>query len=101
MLELLRRAFVQRGDGSFVASALGSHLIFRMKAWPSLPAAGRTAEVYRMLSVMSSRPVSRKWLLSHCTMTPRELDALLRKLTAEGAVEVIDPSGFSPSHSPA
>ena len=37
--------------------------IFRMKSWPDLPEAGRTAEIYRMLSVMSSQPVSRRWLV--------------------------------------
>lgn len=100
MLELLRRSFVQRGGSSVGRAGLGSHLIFRLKAWPSLPEAGRTAEIYRMLSVMSSQPVNRPWLLSRCTMPPRELDALLLKLMADGALEVIDPSGFSPSHSP-
>lgn len=80
---------------------LGSHLIFRLKAWPSLPEAGRTAEIYRMLSVMSCQPVNRQWLLARCSMAPGELDALLLKLMAEGSLEMIDPSGFSPSHSPA
>lgn len=78
-------------------AGLGSHLIFRLKAWPSLPEAGRTAEIYRMLSVMSCQPVNRQWLLGRCTMPPGELDALLLKLMADGALEVIDPSGFSPT----
>jgi hypothetical protein len=99
MLDLPRRLMAERRadqKGSF-----GSHLIFRLKAWPRLPEAGRTAEIYRMLSVMSSQPVNRQWLLSSCTMPPGKLDALLRKLMDEGVLEVIDPSGFSPSHSPA
>lgn len=99
--ELLQKLLVQRRNASRRGAGLGSHLIFRLKAWPSLPEAGRTAEVYRMLSVMSSQPVNRPWLLSQCTMAPGELDALLLKLMADGALEVIDPSGFSPSHSPA
>ena len=100
-IHLLRRSWVQRRQGSCRSSGLGSHLIYRLKAWPSLPEAGRTAEIYRMLSVMSSQPVNRQWLLSRCTMAPRQLDALLTRLMDEGALEVIDPSGFAPSHSPA
>lgn len=69
-------------------------LIYRMKAWPQLPESGRTAEVYRMLSVMSSRPVNRQWLLSRSRMDVQQLDALLGQLVADGALEVIDPAGF-------
>ena len=76
----------------------GADLIFRLKAWPQLPEEGRTAEIYRMLSVMSNQPVNRQWLLSRCTMAPGQLDALLTQLLADGALEVIDPSGFAPSH---
>ncbi len=72
-------------------------LIFRLKAWPQLPESGRTAEVYRMLSVMSSQPVNRQWLLARCHLAPRQLDALLLRLQAEGALEVIDPLQFAPS----
>ena len=96
-LDPLRRlAASRRGDDA--GAGLGSHLIFRLKAWPSLPESGRTAEIYRMLSVMSSQPVNRQWLLSRCTMAPGQLDALLKQLLDEGALEVIDPSGFAPSH---
>lgn len=70
-------------------------LIFRLKAWPQLPEDGRTAEVYRILSVMSSQPVNRHWLLARCRMAPHQLDALMLKLVAEGAVEVIDPARFA------
>jgi hypothetical protein len=70
-------------------------LIFRLKAWPQLPEAGRTAEVYRMLSVMSSRPVNRQWLLARCRMAPKQLDTLLMKLAAEGSLEVINPARFA------
>jgi hypothetical protein len=73
---------------------LPGNLIFRMKSWPRLPEAGRTAEIYRVLSVMSSQPVNRQWLLARCTMAPRELDELLLQLVRDGALEVIDPSRF-------
>lgn len=72
-------------------------LIFRLKAWPQLPGADRTAEVYRMLSVMSSQPVNRQWLLARCHLAPHQLDDLLLRLQAEGALEVIDPLQFAAS----
>ncbi len=72
----------------------GADLIFRLKAWPQLPEQGRTAEIYRMLSVMSSQPVSRRWLMERSRMAPQELDALLVHLVREGALEVIDPARF-------
>ena len=79
----------------------GANLIFRLKAWPQLPESGRTAEIYRMLSVMSSQPVNRQWLLARCRMAPRQLDELLQQLIADGALEVIDPARFAgpePTH---
>jgi hypothetical protein len=96
----LRRLLALRHGTSDGCSSLGAHLIFRLKAWPRLPESGRTAEIYRMLSVMSSQPVNRQWLLSRCSsMAPGQLDALLLQLKDEGALEVIDPSGFAPTHS--
>jgi hypothetical protein len=105
-LDTLRRvlALARRdtGDSGFAASrpaagpaVAGADLIFRLKAWPQLPEAGRTAEIYRMLSVMSSQPVNRQWLLARTRMAPRQLDALLQALIAEGALEVIDPARFA------
>jgi|GEM_PF-6926038 hypothetical protein len=73
----------------------GADLIFRLKAWPQLGDAERTAEIYRILSVMSSQPVNRQWLHTRCTMPPQALDKLLRQLVAQGAVEVIDPARFA------
>ncbi|HVE54885.1 MAG TPA: hypothetical protein VNB23_15995 [Ramlibacter sp.] len=90
------------GESGFPASGSaagrdvqGADLIFRLKAWPQLPESGRTAEIYRMLSVMSSQPVNRQWLLARCRMAPRQLDALLVQLVEEGALEVIDPARFA------
>ena len=70
-------------------------LIFRLKAWPQLGDSERTAEIYRILSVMSSQPVNRQWLRARCTMAPQDLDKLLRQLVAQGALEVIDPARFA------
>ena len=73
----------------------GGSLIFRLKAWPQLPESGRTAEIYRMLSVMSSQPVNRHWLLARSQMAPQQLDELLARWVADGALEVIDPARFA------
>src|SRR3954463_4994280 len=70
-------------------------LIFRMKSWPQLPEDGRTADIYRVLSVMSNQPVNRGWLLARCRMAPAQLDKLLMRLVADGALEVIDPARFA------
>ena len=72
-----------------------ANLIFRLKAWPQLPESGRTAEIYRLLSVMSNQPVNRQWLLARCRMAPHQLDRLLLKLVEDGALEIIDPARFA------
>jgi hypothetical protein len=101
-LDVMRRMFGPRGTGSFTearpaARVPGADLIYRLKAWPELTEPGRTAEIYRMLSVMSSRPVNRQWILTRTRMDRSHLDALLRKWVDEGAIEVIDPSRFADS----
>lgn len=73
----------------------GADLIYRLKSWPQVPESGRTAEIYRMLSVMSHRPVNRQWVLTRTRMQPQQLEALLRRWVAEGAIEVIDPARFA------
>jgi hypothetical protein len=82
-----------RSDGA--PGIAGGDLIFRMKSWPQLPDSERTAEIYRMLSVMSSQPVNRRWLVEHCKLPAPQLDRLLVQLVAEGALEVIDPARFA------
>src|SRR5512138_3231915 len=78
-------------------SRVARDLIFRMKSWPQLPEDGRTAEIYRVLSVMSQQPVNRQYLLARCRLAPQQLDKLLAKLVADGALEVIDPARFAAS----
>ncbi|MCG2592179.1 hypothetical protein LZ009_05230 [Ramlibacter sp. XY19] len=98
----MRRLFGRRETGSFSESrpasrVPGADLIYRLKAWPELTEAGRTAEIYRMLSVMSSRPVNRQWVLTRTRMERAKLEALLGQWVAEGAIEVIDPARYSSS----
>src|SRR3712207_3195835 len=55
-------------------------LIYRLKHWPRLPSAMRTAEVLRLLSVMSSRPLRRSWILECTRLDEKRLDLLTRRL---------------------
>lgn len=100
LLALGRRGATHAPDDEATRPAPGhrlrrGNLIFRLRAWPQLPESGRTAEIYRMLSVMSSQPVNREWLEARSRMAPQQLDELLQSLVAEGAVEVIDPARFA------
>jgi hypothetical protein len=72
----------------------GDSLIYRLKHWPELPATRRTANVFRALSVMSHRPVNRRWFATHSKLPAREVDQLLADLIGEDAVEVIDGSKY-------
>lgn len=74
----------------------GDGLVYRLRQWPELPTAKRTADVFRTLSVMSHRPVNRHWLLAHSKLPAREVDRLLQRLVDDGAVEVIDTSKYGP-----
>jgi hypothetical protein len=74
----------------------GDSLIYRLKHWPELPAERRTANVFRALSVMSQRPVNRRWFAAHSKLHAREVDQLLELLVGEDAVEVIDGAKYLP-----
>ncbi len=72
----------------------GGGVIYRLRHWPTLPSAMRTADVLRLLSLMSSRPVSRHWMLTYAKLPERRLDVLLDRLAAQGALEEINPASF-------
>lgn len=74
-------------------------MIYRLRHWPTLPSAMRTADVMRLLSLMSTRPVSRRWMMSHGKLSARRADALLDRLVAQGALDEINPASF-PSERP-
>lgn len=90
-----------RGDSGFRATEsqplADDGLIYRLRHWPSLPPSQRTADVLRLLSLMSNRPVNRNWMMSHTRVSPERLDQLLQRLVDQGAVEVIDSSRFAPA----
>jgi hypothetical protein len=71
-----------------------NELIYRLKHWPWLPPASRTADVFRALSVMSQRPVNRHWILTNSRLRPSQVDKLLERLVAEDAVNVVDSSKY-------
>lgn len=71
-------------------------LIYRLKHWPALPDRLKTADVLRTLSVMSNRPVNRRWILSHSRLKAEQVDELLRRLEDENAVSIIDATNFRP-----
>ena len=70
-------------------------MAYRLKNWPALPHQLKTAGVYRMLSVMSQRPVNRRWMLSNSGLSPAQLDRLVERLRSDGSLDVIDTSRFS------
>jgi hypothetical protein len=77
-----------------VVNTDGDGLIYRLKHWPELPDARRTADVFRALSVMSHRPVNRRWFVTHSKLHAREVDQLLAHLIRVDAVEVIDGAKY-------
>lgn len=87
----LRFALSQR-DG---LDAGGETLIYRLKRWPELPAVSRTAGVLGALSVMSHRPVNRRWIVAHSKLQPDQVDRLMKRLIEEDAVEVIDGAKYA------
>ncbi len=72
----------------------GDDLVYRLRQWPDLPAKSKTADIYRTLSVMSTRPVNRHWITEFSGLAKAEVDSLLRRLTETNSVEVIDISKF-------
>jgi hypothetical protein len=80
------------------APAQAPRLVYRLRHWPeSLPAALRTADVLRALSLMSNRPVNRDWILRNSRLKPATLDQLLALLAARDDLEVVDAARFPAS----
>lgn len=105
-LDTMRRLFgvgrgASDGDDAWAPTAFeavaapAADLIYRLRSWPELPEIGRTADIYRIFSVMSQRPVNRQWILARSRMAPEQLDQLLLMLESEGVLEVIDPRRFA------
>ena len=93
-------SFVELRSESFAETEVQAHApdepIYRLRQWPHLPSSMRTADVLRLLSLMSNRPVNRSWMVNHTRLPAQHVDKLLQRLAEQRAVDVIDPSGFAP-----
>jgi hypothetical protein len=69
-------------------------MIYRLRHWPTLPPSLHTADVLRLLSRMSSGPVSHSWVLRHGKVRRERLERLLLHLRAQEALETINPASF-------
>ena len=63
---------------------------YRLRAWPELPDAFRTAPVLRALSRMTLGPVTHAWFLDRTRLAPAQAEALLARLVAHEYLERID-----------
>lgn len=77
-----------------------SEQTYRLRRWPTLPPLMRTAAVLRMLSVMSTRPVNRDWMLRHSGLGPTMVDQLIERLQRDDALDAIDSAPFGPTRAP-
>lgn len=68
---------------------------YRLRAWPELPDMLRTAPIYRLLSVMTVRAVSRSWMMEQSRLGVRDIDALLAHLEAGGEL-VMEATAWTP-----
>lgn len=71
-------------------------LIYRLRRWPQLPSSSMNTDIARTLSVMSTRPVNRRWILNNSNLQAREVDSMLQRLVEQGAVEVTDAGKYRP-----
>jgi hypothetical protein len=85
---------LSRADAGRSTAAADDQLIYRLKRWPRLPSASMTTDITRTLSVMSTRPVNRRWILNNSSLRTHEVDTMLERLVEQGAVEVTDASRF-------
>lgn len=84
-----------------VRGADPDQLIYRLRRWPKLPSSRMNTGVTRALSVMSTRPVNRRWILNNSSLPAHEVDSVLRLLVEQDAVEVIDAGKYRPHTFPA
>jgi hypothetical protein len=71
-------------------------LIYRLRRWPKLPSSSMSTGITRTLSVMSTRPVNRRWILNNSSLQAHEVDGMLHRLVEQGAVEVTDAGKYGP-----
>ena len=72
---------------------------YRLRAWPDLPDALRTAAVFQAFSRMSQGPVSLPWFIRQTRLRPDDARDLFEQLVLGGQLQVIELAGFRPDHS--
>lgn len=65
--------------------------LYGLSAWPELPDSHRTATIYRLLSVMTVKPVPRMWMVRQSGLDAAAIDALLQWLERAGALACSTP----------
>lgn len=106
LLRWVRQVFTSPSD-QFLATEVmdpGSghdQLIYRLRRWPKLPSSTMNTDITRTLSVMSTRPVNRRWILNNSSLQEREVDSMLRRLVEQDAVEVTNAGKYRPHTSSA
>lgn len=70
---------------------------YRVAAWTELPESLRCAAAYRLMSTMSTRAVSGRWLRLHGNLPQERLDALLALLAQRQVLRVSHHPG-GPTH---
>ncbi len=95
------KASVQAED---TPAVIDDQAAFRLRAWPELPDLLRTAPIYRLMSVMTVRAVSRRWMMEQSRLQARDIDALLAHLEAGGELVQETAASWTPrarAHAPA
>ena len=105
-LRWARQVFTQSSDHFPATEVLDADpsedmLIYRLRRWPQLPSASMNTDVSRTLSVMSTRPVNRRWILNNSSLQEHEVDSMLQRLVEQDAVEVTDAAKYRPHASAA
>jgi hypothetical protein len=85
--------------GSAEPEAAADRLVYRLRSWPKLPSSTVSSDISRMLSIMSNRPVNRRWIMNNSRLQSREVDDFLHRLVEQNAVEVTDTTHYSPEPS--
>jgi hypothetical protein len=75
--------------GDYSASSGFPAYSFRLKNWPQLSDSFKTASVYRVLSVLSTKPVSWDWISESLGQNNGHTITLLQKLQQLKALDVL------------
>jgi hypothetical protein len=86
-------------DGAAEPESPADRLVYRLRRWPKLPSSTISSDISRMLSVMSNRPVNRRWIVNNSRLQVHEVDRFLHRLVEQDAVEVTDTTHYSPGTS--